>query len=286
MIAEPLEKGLAEDIENGTVQIGWNNRKLSEFFQTKYDWDLLAARSIWAFGPNSTGPNILVDDTLPSEVNKVLLNTVKDSIVQGFQWGTREGPLCEEPIRNAKFKILDAVIAEEPVHRGGGQIIPTSRRVAYSAFLMATPRLMEPHLFVEVQAPADCVSAVYSVLARRRGHVTQDAPVPGSPLYIIKAFIPAIDSFGFETDLRTHTQGQAFCLSVFHHWQIVPGDPLDKSIVLRALEPQTSTHLAREFMVKTRRRKGLSEDVSINKFFDDPMLLELARQDVALSYPF
>ena len=39
-------------------------------------------------------------------------------------------------------------------------------------------------------------------------------------------------------------------------------------------------------MVKTRRRKGLSEDVSINKFFDDPMLLELARQDVALSYPF
>ena len=89
-------------------------------------------------------------------------------------------------LRNAKFKILDAVIADEPVHRGGGQIIPTSRRVAYSAFLMATPRLMEPYLFVEVQAPADCVSAVYSVLARRRGHVTQDAPVPGSPLYIIK----------------------------------------------------------------------------------------------------
>ena len=48
----------------------------------------------------------------------------------------------------------------------------------------------------------------------------QDAPVPGSPLYIIKAFIPAIDSFGFETDLRTHTQGQAFFYSVFHHWQV------------------------------------------------------------------
>ena len=31
--------------------------------------------------------------------------------------------------------------------------------------------------------------------------------------------------------------------------------------------------------------KGLSEDVSINKFFDDPMLLELARQDVMLNYP-
>lgn len=50
--------------------------------------------------------------------------------------------------------------------------------------------------------------------------MTQDAPIPGSPLYTIKAFIPAIDSFGFETDLRTHTQGQAFSLSVFHHWQV------------------------------------------------------------------
>ncbi|XP_067952205.1 116 kDa U5 small nuclear ribonucleoprotein component-like [Watersipora subatra] len=285
MIAEPLEKGLAEDIENESVKITWTRKRLGEFFQTKYDWDLLAARSIWAFGPETTGPNILVDDTLPTEVDKSLLSTVKDSIVQGFQWGTREGPLCDEPIRNCKFKILDAVIANESIYRGGGQIIPTSRRVAYSAFLMATPRLMEPYYFVEVQAPADCVSAVYNVLARRRGHVTQDIPVPGSPLYTIKAYLPAIDSFGFETDLRTHTLGQAFCLSVFHHWQIVPGDPLDKSIVIRPLEPQPATHLAREFMIKTRRRKGLSEDVSINKFFDDPMLLELAKQDVMLNYP-
>ena len=31
--------------------------------------------------------------------------------------------------------------------------------------------------------------------------------------------------------------------------------------------------------------QGLSEDVSINKFFDDPMLLELAKQDVMFNYP-
>jgi 116 kDa U5 small nuclear ribonucleoprotein component len=43
---------LAEDIENGVVSTDWNRKKLGEFFQTKYDWDLLAARSIWAFGPD------------------------------------------------------------------------------------------------------------------------------------------------------------------------------------------------------------------------------------------
>lgn len=57
-------------------------KKIGEFFQSKYDWDLLAARSIWAFGPDTTGPNILVDDTLPSEVDKNILRSIKDSIVQ------------------------------------------------------------------------------------------------------------------------------------------------------------------------------------------------------------
>ncbi|KAF1743702.1 hypothetical protein MXB_5574, partial [Myxobolus squamalis] len=271
MISEPLDKGIAEDIEFEVVNINWEKKKLGEYFQTKHNWDVLAARSIWAFGPDYKGPNILVDDTLPGEVNKGLLNSVKDYIIQGFQWGTREGPLCEEPIRNVKFRMTDASIAEEPIYRTGGQIIPTSRRVVYSAFLLATPRLMEPYYFVECQSPADCVSAVYTVLARRRGHVIQDSPISGSPLYEIKAYIPVIDSFGFETDLRTHTQGQAFCQSVFDHWQLVSGDPLDKSIVIKPLEPQPATHLGREFMVKTRRRKGLSEDVSVSKFFDDPM---------------
>lgn len=66
--------------------------------------------------------------------------------------------------------------------------------------------------------------------------------------------------------------------------QIVPGDPLDKSIVMRPLEVQPAAHLAREFMIKTRRRKGLSEDVAINKFFDDPMLLQLAEQDLMFNF--
>ncbi|CAF4414494.1 unnamed protein product [Rotaria sp. Silwood2] len=98
MIAEPLEKGIAEDIEQEVVQIGWNNKRISDFFQNRYEWDILASRSIWAFGPDINGPNILLDDTLSHEVNKTLLTSepVKESIVQGFQWATREGPLCDE----------------------------------------------------------------------------------------------------------------------------------------------------------------------------------------------
>jgi len=281
MIAQPLEKGLAEDIERGVIDLRWGRKEVGALLQSKYDWDLLAARSVWSFAPEERGPNVLVDDTLPSEVSKSLLNSVRDYIIQGFSWACREGPLCDEPMRNVKFKVLDAMIAEQPINRGGGQLIPTARRVAYSAFLMATPRLMEPVYFVEIIAPVDTLSAIYTVLGRRRGHVTAEAPRPGTPLHLITAHVPAIDSFGFETDLRSHTQGQAFCLYTFDHFAVVPGDPLDKNVVLRPLEPQPTPHLAREYMVKTRRRKGLSEDVSISKFFDDPMLIELARQDAS-----
>ena len=62
--------------------------------------------------------------------------------------------MCDEPIRNVKFKILHANVADDPLMRSGDQIIPTSRRVCYSAFLMATPRLMEPVYYVEIQTPA------------------------------------------------------------------------------------------------------------------------------------
>ena len=70
MTVEPMEKGLGEDIKNEVESINWNKKRLGEFFRTRYDWDLPAARTIWVFSPNLTGPNALVNDTLLSEVDK------------------------------------------------------------------------------------------------------------------------------------------------------------------------------------------------------------------------
>ena len=81
----------------------------------------------------------------------------------GFQWSCREGPLCDEPTRNVKFKVIEAKVASENIFRGGGQIIPTARRVCYSSFLMATPRMMEPMLLTEISCTADSLSAIYTV---------------------------------------------------------------------------------------------------------------------------
>ena len=280
MIAEPLDDGIATDIEAGRISIRQPIRQVAKYFEENYDWDKLAARNIWAFGPEEMGPNILVDDTLPSTTDKKLLKSVSESIKQGFSWGTREGPLCEEPIRNAKFRVTGAELASEPIFRGGGQIIPTSRRAVYSSFLMSGPRLMEPLYSVHMLGPADSIQSLYTELMKRRGHVVSDGPVAGTPLYAAKALLPVIDSFGFETDLRMHSQGAASVQMFFDHWEVVPGDPLDKNIKIRPLEMAGPQQAARDFVLKTRRRKGLSEDVNVRRILEPELVSSLRESGI------
>ncbi|GBG24818.1 Elongation factor 2 [Hondaea fermentalgiana] len=170
--------------------------------------------------------------------------------------------------------MLGASLAEEPVHRGAGFVIPAVRRAAYSAFLTAAQRLMKPIYSVEVQAPRDLAAATQRALNMRRGRVFADAVIPWTPLSLFHGYLPVIDSFGFETDLRTYTHGAAFCHQSFDHWAVVPGDPMKSSIVIRPLEASRNQELARDFMLKTRRRKGLPENVAVAKYFDDVSLLK------------
>ena len=84
MIAEPLDKEMCIDIETDLFrQDALDQGGPQNLLQTKYGWDILTANSFWAFGPTNRGPNLLVDYTLPSEIDKSLLHTVKHSIVQG-----------------------------------------------------------------------------------------------------------------------------------------------------------------------------------------------------------
>jgi elongation factor 2 len=62
-----------------------------------------------------------------------------------------KGALCEETLRGVRFDLTMATIHSDPAHRGGGQIIPTTRRAMKAAMLTAQPRLLEPVFLVEVQ---------------------------------------------------------------------------------------------------------------------------------------
>ncbi|KAJ8029675.1 Elongation factor 2 [Holothuria leucospilota] len=248
-----LPEGLPEDIDTGTVAPRQDFKVRARYLADTYQFDVEEARKIWAFGPEATGPNLLIDCSKGVQY----LNEIKDSVVAGFMWASKEGILCNENCRGIRFNIHDVTLHADAIHRGEGQIIPTTRRVLYACILTAEPRLLEPIYLVEIQCPESAVGGIYGVLNRRRGHVFEEAQVSGTPMFVVKAHLPVKESFGFTADLRSETGGQAFPQCVFDHWQILEGDPLDA-----ATEPGI-------VVLETRKRKGLSENVPpLDKYLD------------------
>lgn len=147
MTATPFPDGLAEDIDKGEVFPRQDFKVRGRYLADKYDWDATEARKIWCFGPEGTGPSMVIDTTKGVQY----LNEIKDSVVAGFQWATKEGPLCEENVRGVRFNIHDVTLHTDAIHRGGGQIIPTARRCFLACMLTAKPNLMEPVYLCEIQ---------------------------------------------------------------------------------------------------------------------------------------
>jgi len=249
MTAVNMPEGLPEDIDNGDVTPRDEAKKTGRYLADKYDYEVGEARKIWCFGPEGTGPNIVIDVSKGVQY----LNEIKDSVVAGFQWASKEGVLCDENMRGVRFNIHDVTLHADAIHRGGGQIIPTARRCFYACVLTAEPRLLEPVYLVEIQCPQDSTGGIYSCLNRRRGHIFEENQVVGTPMVYVKAYLPVNESFGFTADLRSQTQGKAFPQCVFDHWQQIADDPLDP----------LNTKPTSSFMIvtETRKRKGLKEGV-------------------------
>merc|ERR1712136_443242 len=253
MIAKPMPDGLPEDIDNGEVTDKQDFKVRGRYLADKYEYNLDEARKIWCFGPEGTGPNCLFDATKAVQY----LNEIKDSVFAGFQWAAKEGVLCDENMRGVGFFIQDVTLHADAIHRGGGQIIPTARRVLYACFLTAEPAILEPVYLVEIQCPENAVGGIYGVLNRKRGHVFEDSKVEGTPMCMVKAYLPVMESFGFTAELRAATSGQAFPQCVFDHWQRLPGDPLEAGT-----KPS-------DVVMETRKRKGLKEGVpALDNYLD------------------
>merc|ERR1711922_127531 len=97
------------DIDNGECGARDDFKTRGRFLADKYDYDVTEARKIWCFGPDTNGPNILVDCT--------------------------KGVQCDENLRGVRFNIYDVTLHADAIHRGGGQIIPTARRVLYASMM-------------------------------------------------------------------------------------------------------------------------------------------------------
>jgi len=251
--ADSIGPELALAIDEGEIKAGADNKLQGRKMADEFGWDVTEARKIWAFGPEGTGPNLYVDTT--KGVNYLL--EIKESVVGGFAWASQNGPLCEEQMRGCRFNLMDVVLHADAIHRGMGQIMPTSRRVCFSSLMTAEPGLLEPVYLCNISVPQDAMGNVYGVLTQRRGHVFSEEQKPGTPQMTLLAYLPVMESFGFTAALRSNTGGKAFPQCSFDHWEPMSGDPYVEG------NKCNSTVLA------VRKRKGLKDTIpAISQYLD------------------
>jgi elongation factor 2 len=102
----PVDEDLTKAIESGKVNSRDDFKLRARVLADEYGWDVTDARKIWCFGPDTTGPNLLVDVTKGVQY----LNEIKDSCVAAFQWATKEGVTCEENMRGVRINVLDVTV--------------------------------------------------------------------------------------------------------------------------------------------------------------------------------
>jgi len=251
--AAPLSDDLSDMIEEEKLGPRSDPKERSKILVEQFEWDKTDTQKIWCFGPDTQGPNILVDVAKGVQY----LNEIKDSFEAAFQWGTKEGVMCDENMRGIRFNIHDVTLHTDAIHRGGGQIIPTARRVMYASELTGKPAFQEPIFLCEIQTPDDAVGPIYQTLTQRRGLVIGEEPIAGTPLVNMKAYLPVGESFGFTQALRAATSGRAFPQCVMDHWEQMTGNPLEAG------------SKANDLVESIRKRKGLKPGVPpLENFID------------------
>jgi elongation factor 2 len=201
------------------------------------------AKSIWAIDEHQ---NLLLNSTkdfkYPSET--------KDMIISGFYWACKTGPLCKEPMRTVKVKLIDAQIAQETALREPTQISRAISRAIFGSFLTADPLLLEPIYKIVISVPTRLMGECSTILTRRRGKMLTSEQK--GALTIITGYIPVAETFGMTTEMRSKTSGNAFWQCTFDHWEKTP-----EKVTLETIK-------------QIRKRKGLPPEIpSTDKFIDE-----------------
>ncbi len=231
---EPLNEETISLIQQGAVTENMDPREVARILRDQAGWDYDEAKRIWAI---DEGINVFVDKTTGVQY----LREIKDTIIQGFRLAMSEGPLCMERVRGVKVILHDAVVHEDPAHRGPAQIFPAVRNPIYAGMLLSRPTLLEPIQKIDIRVPVDLMSSAISVITRKRGKVL-DVITLGSNASRIIAEIPVAESLDLANELRSATAGRAFWGTEFSRWAPVP-----ESLLM-------------DIVAKIRQRKGLKPE--------------------------
>lgn len=99
--AEPLGQGVTKAIEEGYISASDNIKERVKKLCEEFCWDRGEALNLCSFGPNDSGPNLLVNTTIGVQY----FTEIKDSVIAGWLRATKQGVLAEEEMRGVRMNI-------------------------------------------------------------------------------------------------------------------------------------------------------------------------------------
>jgi elongation factor 2 len=148
--------------------------------------------------------NIFTDATKGIQYLNETIELVRDAVSDIIE----EGPLAREPCSKVIFRLVDAKLHEDAIHRGPAQINPAVRFAVNNAILSSAPTLLEPKQILRVEAPQEYMGNVMNEVQNRRGEVITVDTEEGVAVLIVK--LPVEEMFGFEGELKSSTGGKGF----------------------------------------------------------------------------
>lgn len=140
-----------------------------------------------------------------------------------------------------------------------------------AAILTNRPRIVEALYFCEVVTPSDHLGSVYGVLGKRRARIAKEEMREGTALFVVHAYMPVSESFGFADELRRKTSGSASPQLVQSHWEALLEDPFFVPRTEEEIEEfgdgaSVVQNCARRLIDGVRRRKGLAVEEKLVQF--------------------
>ena len=162
--------------------------------------------------------------------NKVVGGSIPKEFIsscdKGFQSAMENGGLIGFPITGVKCNVNDG--STHPVDSSDMAFQLCTRSAFNEAYLKADPKILEPMMKVEVEAPAEFQGAVLGNLNQRRGLIQGSSEDDGFAR--LEAEVPLSEMFGYATELRSLTQGKAEFTMEFSKYSIAPKSVSDELI--------------------------------------------------------
>jgi elongation factor G len=165
--------------------------------------------------PNEAGAGFeFVNKIVGGVIPKEYIPAVEKGVREALEGGIIAGYELVDVKVNLVFGSYHEVDSSEMAFKIAGSI------AFKTAAKKANPVLLEPVMKVEVVTPEDYMGSVTGDLSSRRGRIEGMNSRPGTQ--IITAMVPLAEMFGYETELRSMSQGRAASTMHFHRYEEAP----------------------------------------------------------------